>query len=124
MAIYADEAEKAAALGHEAFALTIEADHRPHIPAAIAAAAAVSMAEGHPERAARLLGASHAVFEAHGFTARPSDKPDINRVTSVVKEALSPAAFEAAWSEGHAMSMEDAIDYALYGAAGPKLSSR
>jgi tetratricopeptide (TPR) repeat protein len=122
MAIYDDDVEKAAALSHEAFTLTIEVDHRPHIPAAIAAAAAVSMAEGHPNRAARLLGASHAVFEAYGFAARVSDRPDISRTTSMVQDALDSAAFDVAWAEGLEMSMEEAIDYALSGASDSEIS--
>jgi non-specific serine/threonine protein kinase len=113
MAIYHDDVKKAATLSHEAFTRTIEADHQPHIPAAIAAAAAVSMAEGDPDRAARLLGASHAVFEARGFTPRPSDMPDISRSMLVVKKGQDSASFEAAFAEGQAMSVEDAIDYAL-----------
>ena len=113
MAIYSDDVEKAAALSIEAFTLTVEVDHRPHIPAALAAAAAVSMARGYPDRAARLLGASHAVFEAHGFAARPSDRPDISRTTSMVQDALDSDTFDVAWAEGLKMSMDDAIDYAL-----------
>ena len=113
MAIYDDDVERAAALSHEAFTLTVEVDHRPHMPAAIAAAAAVSMAEGHPNRAARLLGASHAVFKAYGFAARVSDRPDISRTTSKVQDALDSDAFDVAWAEGLEMSMEDAIEYAL-----------
>ena len=117
IAIYDDDVEKAAALSHEAFTLTIEVDHRPHVPAAIAAAAAV--AESNPDRAARLLGASHSVFEAHGFAARPSDMPDISRTTSVVQNALDSDAFDVAWAEGLDMSMEDAIDYALSDVSAP-----
>ena len=124
IAIYDDDVEKAAALSHEAFALTIEVDHQPHIPAAIAAAAAVSMAEGNPDRAARLIGASHAMFEAHGFTPRPSDMPDISRTMSMVQHALGSASFEAAWAEGQEMSMEKTIDYALSGASDSEISSK
>ena len=119
IAIYDDDVEKAAALSHEAFTLTIEVDHRPHVPAAIAAAAAVSVAEGNPDRAARLLGASHSVFEAHGFAARPSDMPDISRTMSVVQNALDSDAFDVARAEGLDMSMEDAIDYALSDVSAP-----
>ena len=119
IAIYDDDVEKAAALSNEAFTLTIEVDHRPHVPAAIAAAAAVSVAEGNPDRAARLLGASHSVFEAHGFAARPSDMPDISRTTSVVQNALDSDAFDVAWAEGLKMSLEDAIDYALSDVSAP-----
>jgi non-specific serine/threonine protein kinase len=124
IAIYDDDVEKAAALSYEAFTLTIEVDHRPHIPAAIAAAAAVSMAEGFPDRAARLIGASQAVFEAHGFTPRPSDMPDISRTMSVVQDALGSASFEAARAKGREMSMEEAIDYALSGATDFEISSK
>ncbi len=87
--------------------------------AAIAAAAAVSMAKGHPDHAARLLGASHSVFEAHGFAARPSDMPDISKTTSVVQNALDSAAFDVAWAEGLEMSMEGAIEYALSDVSAP-----
>lgn len=124
MAIYENQVQEAAELCREAFALTLEADHRPHIPAALAAMAALATAEGHPEQGARLLGASNGIFETYGFTARPSDTPDIKRATSVVREALDPGSFEAAWAEGQAMSMEQAIDYALSGAPGSERSSR
>jgi tetratricopeptide (TPR) repeat protein len=113
IALYDDDVERASALSQEAFTLTIEADHRPHIPAAIAAAAAVSMAEGDPDRAARLLGASDVVFEALGFAPRPSDMLDISRTMLMVKEAQDSASFEAAWAEGQAMNLEEAIAYAL-----------
>ena len=119
MAIYSDDVERAAGLSLEAFTLTVKVDHRPHIPAALAATAAVSMAQGYPDRAARLLGASHAVFEAHGFAARPSDRPDISRTTSMVQDALDSDAFDVAWAEGLEMSIEDAIDYALADVSGP-----
>lgn len=118
IAVYEGDLERAAALSQQAFRLTVQADHLPHIPAAIAAVAAVSMAEGHPRRAARLLGASQAMFEAHGFTPRPSDTPDINRTKSMVKDVLGSASFEAAWAEGQQMPMDEAIAYALSDAAG------
>jgi predicted ATPase/DNA-binding CsgD family transcriptional regulator len=117
IAVYDDDVKRAASLSHAAFLRTIEVDHRPHIPAAIAAAAAVSMAEGDAHRAARLLGASHSVFEAHGFTPRPSDMPDVSRSKLVVRKGQDPASFESAWAEGLEMSEEDAIAYALSGSS-------
>ena len=113
IAIYDDDVKRAATLSHEAFARTIQVDPRPHIPAAIAAAGAVAMAEGDADSAARLLGASHAVFKAHGFTPRPSDMPDISRSKLGVRKGQDSASFDAAWAEGLELSEEDAIDYAF-----------
>ncbi|MDR8408438.1 LuxR C-terminal-related transcriptional regulator [Nonomuraea sp. 3-1Str] len=75
----------------------------------------IAATEQHHERAARLLGALRAVWEAigaplsgYGHLARYHD--DCERLA---REALGRSAFEAAFEEGARLSYDDALDYAL-----------
>jgi tetratricopeptide (TPR) repeat protein len=70
-------------------------------------------AKGQPERAARLLGASEAVFEAWRVGPVTADQLEIDQYMADVRAQLDEAAFEAAWAEGRAMSLEEAVAYAL-----------
>jgi tetratricopeptide (TPR) repeat protein len=70
-------------------------------------------ARGDPERAARLLGASEALLEAVGVSLQCGDQFEVDRYETAVREQLDKAAFEAAWAEGRAMSLEEALTYAL-----------
>ena len=108
------EPDTAAMMTYESLALTLDADYRPHLPAILVAMAAVSIAQDKPQRAGRLLGAADALFEAREFSPRPSNVPDVSRTRASVRDRLDDdAAFEAAWAEGQAMTLEQAVAYAL-----------
>ena len=79
----------------------------------LAAMAGPLASRGHPERAARLLGASETLFGAIGEDPYPSDQPEIDRYTAEVRDQLDEQAFEKLLAEGRAMSAGDAISYAL-----------
>ncbi|MGQ0569585.1 MAG: ATP-binding protein [Armatimonadota bacterium] len=66
-----------------------------------------------PERAARLVGAAAALREAVGARLPPSDRSDYNRQLEVARASLGDTAFAAAWDQGRAMTLEQAIEYAL-----------
>ncbi len=68
---------------------------------------------GEPEKAARLLGASTALMDMVASNYQPSDLPEVAKYIADVQDQLDEATFEAAWAEGQAMSMEQAIAYAL-----------
>jgi non-specific serine/threonine protein kinase len=70
-------------------------------------------ARGEPERAARLLGASEALFETIGVGLQAGDQFEVEGYEAAVREQLDQAVFEAAWAEGRAMSLEEAVAYAL-----------
>jgi hypothetical protein len=70
-------------------------------------------ARGDPERAARLLGASEALLETIGVGLQCSDQFEVDRYEAAVREQLDQATFEAAWAEGRAMSLEQAVTSAL-----------
>lgn len=71
--------------------------------------AALCMAEGHAETAVRLWGASRALYEALLSPATPyRDRPQ-DREIAAARNVLDEAAFDRAWAEGNALSLEAAI---------------
>jgi hypothetical protein len=76
------------------------------------ALAVAALTQGRKERAARLLGAmaQHKAYELpdHHWWRRPRE-----RIGAAVREASLQQECAAAWAEGQAMTLEDAIRYAL-----------
>jgi tetratricopeptide (TPR) repeat protein len=68
---------------------------------------------GQPERAARLFGAAEALREAIHVRLEYVDRIEEDRNIDAVRTQLDEAAFAAAWAEGRAMTLEQAVDYAL-----------
>jgi hypothetical protein len=67
-----------------------------------------------PHRAARLLGAAEGLLEAAGVPVYVTTDHDLHqRVRSATHEKLGEKAWTAAWDEGRAMNMEEAVEYAL-----------
>jgi predicted ATPase/class 3 adenylate cyclase len=70
-------------------------------------------AEGHSERAVRLLGAAEAEREVLGAAQHPMDRPAVERAVANLRAALGAARFTAAWEGGRALPLDDAISEAL-----------
>lgn len=66
-----------------------------------------------PERAVRLFAAADSLREAIGSPLPPSDRPDYDRNLAAVGAHLNQTAVSAVWVEGRAMTLEQAIEYAL-----------
>ena len=66
-----------------------------------------------PERAARLLGAATALLDAMHYTLDTSDRLDYDRIVANVQAQLDEVSYVTAWAEGRAMTVEQAIAYAL-----------
>ena len=64
-------------------------------------------------RAARLLGAAEGLREATGMQMWPADRREHDRVEADTHAHLDETAWAAAWAEGRAMTLEQAIAYAL-----------
>jgi predicted ATPase/DNA-binding CsgD family transcriptional regulator len=75
---------------------------------ALEAFAAIALACGEAERAARLLGAAEAYREWLGTTLVPGALPEYERDVAAARAALGEAAFVAAWDEGRRMSPDEA----------------
>jgi hypothetical protein len=65
------------------------------------------------ERAIRLLGAGEAYCETLGATPPVATVPAYQKTVAEGRAALGEAAFAAAWAEGRALSLEQAMAYAL-----------
>jgi len=70
-------------------------------------------ARGQPLRAVRLLGASETLRQTLGGHIDVGDRPDYESNLASLRAQLDTVAFEAAWAEGKAMTLEQAIAYAL-----------
>ena len=70
-------------------------------------------AKGEPERAAILLGASQALLDGMGIERQIADQHEINRIIASLHKQLDEITFEKAWTEGQAMSPDQAIAFAL-----------
>jgi hypothetical protein len=71
--------------------------------------------ERQVERAIRLLGAGEAFCETLGARPPVAVVKEYERLVAEGRAALGEAAFAAAWAEGRAMSLGQAVEYALEG---------
>lgn len=84
-----------------------------HMAITLPMLAGPAVAKGQLKRAATLLGAADSSFEMLGASPQPADQVEAERFAADARERLGDAAFEAAWDEGQAMSLEEAVAYAL-----------
>ena len=83
--------------------------------------------EGEPARAVRLFGAATAIGARIGASRRPTSERAVAATLDAARAALGDAAYAAAWAEGEAMPLEqavvDALDAAPGRSAGPPTAS-
>jgi predicted ATPase/class 3 adenylate cyclase len=79
----------------------------------LACFATLAIDEGKTERAARLAGAASELRKSYGTTAAPSMHLKFEHMLSHVKRATANAAGARAWADGEAMSLEQALAYAM-----------
>ena len=75
--------------------------------------ARLAAAHERPDRAARLFGAVEALPELLRMPLPSTDHRSYERSVDLVRAQLDEATFAAVWAEGRAMSLAQAIDYAL-----------
>ena len=73
------------------------------------------------QRAARLFGAADALRETLNARLAPGNRPGYDRDVAAVRAQLDEATFAAAWAEGRATSLEQAIADALDALAEPRV---
>jgi DNA-binding CsgD family transcriptional regulator/tetratricopeptide (TPR) repeat protein len=73
----------------------------------------ICVAEGATEHATRLFGAAQALREAVGIEHMPEETAWREPYLAAARSRLDETSWAEAWAEGRAMSMEQAIDYAL-----------
>jgi tetratricopeptide (TPR) repeat protein len=75
--------------------------------------AEAARALGQGQRAARLLGTAERAWEETSVSLSLGDKIDLEQISEAVRADMPEALFGAAWAEGHALTREEAIAYAL-----------
>jgi tetratricopeptide (TPR) repeat protein len=83
------------------------------IPECLAGFASIASRQGQPERAARLFGAAETLHEAIHNLPVHAHQVEIECTVAIVQASLDETAFAAAWAEGCAMTLEQAIACAL-----------
>jgi hypothetical protein len=71
--------------------------------------AMIAEAQGQPARAVRLCGAAEALCEVIGSPIPAPERPIYERTIAAVHARLGEATFAAAWADGRAIPLEQAI---------------
>lgn len=100
---------RAKALTQQAMTLVQEAEDRRHISWLLELMGMVALRQGKPERAARLISNVEALDESIGINLIYEEDDIVVRI----REQLGDAAFETLAAEGRAMTLEQAVAYAL-----------
>ncbi|QIN82257.1 helix-turn-helix domain-containing protein [Rubrobacter tropicus] len=107
--------ERAAALFAEGLTLSAEVGDRTNIAYYLEGLAELSASENGLEQAARLWGAARTLLETIEVIAYPhaADRTFYEERLAAARASLDERAWEKAWSEGRAMTTEEAVEYAL-----------
>jgi predicted ATPase/DNA-binding winged helix-turn-helix (wHTH) protein len=115
-----DDGRHDLALKHFAEGMTIlhGLGNRPGVIDSLEGLAGVAAATAAPRRAARLWGAADALRQEIGNVRSVHESIAYERQLKAVRAILTAEAFHQAWDEGRAMSLDDAVRYALDGTTG------
>ena len=105
--------ERAAGLYRQSLALFGEVGDKWIATECIEGLALIASTQGHCERAACLFGMAEAARETFRITMPRPEAGDQEHFWTAIRERPEGTAFAAAWDEGRAMTLEQAIEYAL-----------
>lgn len=107
----AGELTRAEQLHHEALELQRSRNLRPGVVESLEALAALASDHESPAEAARLFGAADTLRRSIGMVRWPVEQAGYDDDLGRTRAQLAGDEFDAAWSQGAALSMEDAIEY-------------
>jgi predicted ATPase len=105
--------ERAGALLREGLAGHQIVGDRTFVAVCLMDIAGVLAAQGHARRAAQLLGAMVALRDVLAAPLSTSSQGTHARIEASARSRLAPAAYTAAWNEGHALPLHQAVALAL-----------
>jgi predicted ATPase/class 3 adenylate cyclase/DNA-binding CsgD family transcriptional regulator len=109
------EPEGAARDAHDGLAIAADTGAFLRVPDAIECLARLAGADGNHQSAARLFGAAAAIRDDKGIARFPMYQARYDAAVESCRDALGQEAFDDAWAEGAALSIEEAIAYAQRG---------
>jgi tetratricopeptide (TPR) repeat protein len=104
---------RAQSLYEQSAPLMRQVNDRWHLAFLLEAFASLCVARGRFRRGALLSGAATTLREQIGSTVPPSMQPRVDRTLELARDGLSDDAFAQAWAAGQAMTLDEAIAYAL-----------
>jgi non-specific serine/threonine protein kinase len=113
VAFYRDDGKQATALFKESLILNRQVGYTKGVAACLGALAGVAVRQRQPIRAARLFGAAEILLSVTAGKLFPTDQIEHDRDVAALQAQLDQVSLGAMWSEGRAMPLEQAIDYAL-----------
>ena len=105
--------ERASALFVESLILCRELDHKWVMAWSLAGLAGVAATLGQPERSARLFAATQTLLEEMDAVLDAADRIEYERNLAYGRGQVTEERWARAWSEGRALTLEQALDYAL-----------
>ena len=110
LAVLRGRLDEARALMDEALDLGLTARSTPFVTLCLAAYARLALAEGDPERAARLKGAAEGLRQRVGLPAWPDQRRLDEELVTQIRQKLSATQFDQAFSDGSGLTQRQAID--------------
>ncbi len=107
------EYSRATACYKESLTLRQETGEQEGIATALEGLAAVTGMQGQPVSAARLYGAASSLRTLLGAPLTPIDRPYYQQTVAALRAQLDEPTFLKAWTEGQAMTLEEAIAEAM-----------
>jgi non-specific serine/threonine protein kinase len=116
------EAERATELVKEGLPPLMELRDKRCTPAALEVMAYALGRRGEPADAARLFAAAQAIRDETGMPLMRAEQSTQERERAALEARLGREAFDLAWTEGRAMTLEQAVGYAVEASARKKSS--
>jgi predicted ATPase/DNA-binding CsgD family transcriptional regulator len=118
------ERQRAQVLAQESASCSHALDDRIGLVIVLETLAWMAAEQGEPERAAVILGFGLQVQEANALPLPEPFRPQHGRSAAVAAKGLGKARFDAAFSRGQAMTMDDGVAFAVAGQQVPKSAPR
>lgn len=103
----------ARAMLRESAGLFREVGHVPRLVRSVCFLGILALRRGHIARGVRLVAATEAANHFLRATLAPDERGELEAALLDARAAMGDAGFAAAWAEGHAMTREQAVAYAL-----------
>jgi DNA-binding CsgD family transcriptional regulator len=113
LAVLQDDLGRARDLYGESLSLSWDAGLNPIVQCALEGFACVAGAKKEAERAARLWGAAQELHETKGIPRDIDFLAEADARISGVRSGMGEEAWDEAWRKGRAMTLDEAISYAL-----------
>ncbi len=105
--------QRVTTLFEECLSLARPLGQAPGVAVSLEGLAHLAWIQGQPERATLLYGAAAALRQAATTPLPPVERAFYDQTVTALRAALVDGGFEIAWSQGQALSLEDAVAMAL-----------